>query len=370
MIVTSSDTLTHTVEIVCGGVQDSAIRDVLEETELTFQDAGGLYLWNSTDTVVPLTPGVLYFVEFNNARYECVAETRLFGEILGVGIGNASIVGLGDDTGEPFLFGTMIDNSMSACYCSLGAVTCQISISAMKLAGLPAVSTNDSGKILKVVDGVWSIAEESGTAGESTTSGVALPEVTADDNGKVLRVVNGAWAKSESELISETLAETDLSFTAAGEGLYVWQSTDNIVPLEIGKLYFVGFNGVEYECVGTAATLGSLAGVGIGNPAFAGLNDTGEPFLFGTALDGSFSACYCSTGTGPYALSIRETKQAGLPGVTSADEEKILQIVDGKWSVVDLANSSIATYIQSCVDDALAAVDYYDGTVTVTTAST
>ncbi|GEM_PF-1672811 len=55
-------------------------------------------------------------------------------------------------------------------------------------AGLPAVTGDDDGKVLGVVEGAWGKMElpESGDS--------ELPEVTGADNGKVLTVVNGAWA--------------------------------------------------------------------------------------------------------------------------------------------------------------------------------
>lgn len=49
---------------------------------------------------------------------------------------------------------------------------------------LPAVTSNDNGKILRVVSGAW-------VAGAETKE---LPTVTSTDNGKFLRVVDGAWA--------------------------------------------------------------------------------------------------------------------------------------------------------------------------------
>ncbi len=49
---------------------------------------------------------------------------------------------------------------------------------------LPAVTSSDNGKVLKVSGGKWG-------KGTETTE---LPTVTADDNGKVLMVVDGAWA--------------------------------------------------------------------------------------------------------------------------------------------------------------------------------
>ena len=55
---------------------------------------------------------------------------------------------------------------------------------------LPAVAAADNGKVLKVVNGAWAVAEDSDTEAE-------LPAVTADDNGKVLKVVEGSWDAAE-----------------------------------------------------------------------------------------------------------------------------------------------------------------------------
>lgn len=77
---------------------------------------------------------------------------------------------------------------------------------------LPAVTTTQNGKILKVVSGEWKAASEktelpsvsgsdngavllvsSGKWAKGTLA-KELPAVTGEDDGKVLKVVNGAWA--------------------------------------------------------------------------------------------------------------------------------------------------------------------------------
>lgn len=47
--------------------------------------------------------------------------------------------------------------------------------------GLPAVTTADNGKTLKVVGGAWTVDHHE----------KEVPEVTADDNGKIMQVVDG-----------------------------------------------------------------------------------------------------------------------------------------------------------------------------------
>lgn len=53
---------------------------------------------------------------------------------------------------------------------------------------LPAVDTEDNGKVLQVVEGAW-------TKNELPTPEPELPEVTSADNGKFLKVKSGKWSK-------------------------------------------------------------------------------------------------------------------------------------------------------------------------------
>jgi hypothetical protein len=78
---------------------------------------------------------------------------------------------------------------------------------------LPTVGRSDDGKVLTVVNGVWTKAEPATELPEVTASDEGkvltvnssgeweadsvpeeLPTVTADDNGKVLKVVDGEWS--------------------------------------------------------------------------------------------------------------------------------------------------------------------------------
>lgn len=57
------------------------------------------------------------------------------------------------------------------------------------ITGVPTVSTEDDGKVMKVVSGEWVAEEET----------KELPGVTENDNGKFLQVVDGAWAAVQEE---------------------------------------------------------------------------------------------------------------------------------------------------------------------------
>ena len=63
---------------------------------------------------------------------------------------------------------------------------------------LPAVTEEDNGKILQVVNGDWNKTEPAS----------GLPEVTSTDNGKILGVVEGEWAKTDAPSSSNRLIVT------------------------------------------------------------------------------------------------------------------------------------------------------------------
>ena len=64
-------------------------------------------------------------------------------------------------------------------------------------AELPAVTSTDNGKVLKVASGKWAVGTDA--------TGDTLPTVTGDDDGKVLKVIDGAWGVGTDET---TAAET------------------------------------------------------------------------------------------------------------------------------------------------------------------
>lgn len=103
---------------------------------------------------------------------------------------------------------------------------------------------------------------------------------------------------------TEIFSEQTIQFADSGmAGLYIGMFS-SVVPLAIGKTYILVWNGTEYECTAAAASFSGVDGVGIGNFAIAGLGEnTGEPFLLGTATDGSMTVCY-STVSGSNTISV------------------------------------------------------------------
>lgn len=99
--------------------------------------------------------------------------------------------------------------------------------------------------------------------------------------------------------------EQGLSFVDTGMGLYLWQTMPAAVSLTVGELYRVMWDETEFNCQAFAANFNGVDGIGIGNLALAGLGaNTEEPFLLGTAVDGSFTACYTTENRETYRLAI------------------------------------------------------------------
>lgn len=66
----------------------------------------------------------------------------------------------------------------------------KIATIASSTVGLPAVTSEDNGMILTVVNGKWAKA----------AAPVGLPTVSATNNGKILKVVDGAWALADDAI--------------------------------------------------------------------------------------------------------------------------------------------------------------------------
>ena len=98
--------------------------------------------------------------------------------------------------------------------------------------GLPAVTSDDNGDVLTVVNGEWDKAAASG----------GLPAVTSSDNGNVLAVVSGAWAKSSNALPSVNVYDYGKILSVSSNGKWVALSTPmlpSVTASDNGKIMIV-----------------------------------------------------------------------------------------------------------------------------------
>ena len=73
---------------------------LMEEQELAFASVGGGAYMSSLSTALNIVEGQTYTVNWDGTEYECVG----FIMESDPGLGNLSLMGTGDDTGEPFLY--------------------------------------------------------------------------------------------------------------------------------------------------------------------------------------------------------------------------------------------------------------------------
>ena len=189
-----------------------------------FTDMNGVYAHQITDENFTYVDGNSYTVIWDGEVYQCVATT-----IQGVPIlGNLGIMGLPNDTGEPFLFLEQ-DNGHKAIGTNNTATTHTITV---------------RGEI------AYPIAYE------------FLPK--------------GYPYKGTGTILDGTFEFSDHN------GIYMHQITDEDFIIIDSKSYTVIWDGVTYQCVATnyrdMLALGNLAIAGVPD------SDTGEPFLFADGM--------------------------------------------------------------------------------------
>lgn len=157
--------------------------------------------------------------------------------------------------------------------------------------------------------------------GDSNNSD-CLPTVTDDDNGKVLKVVDGEWTADTLPVFD--LAAMGMSPIAfPGNGFVETDTTEIVAALDVGSVRFaipVILGGSEMTAYLT--TQGFTDGTGFYQCVSTILNDC----LYSVVLivaDGAVMVQSASV-----------SAFIGFPDVTTEDNGKILQVVDGAWSTV------------------------------------
>lgn len=101
------------------------------------------------------------------------------------------------------------------------------------------------------------------------------------------------------------LQEQNLEFNNIGYGLYEYYTDKNMFNLEIGELYTINWDGNTYSCVAFEIEYNGISGIACGNQAIIGVGeDSSEPFILGTSIDGGISVCYTLYSNGSHKVSV------------------------------------------------------------------
>ena len=230
---TSTNTLTKEtvdgawVESGNGGSEEV----ILEERLYKFGTAeGGIYVTGPgvIDGIsdFDLIADASYRVVWNGKEYTCVAQDFGDGNML---MGNMSIVGMGENTNEPFII--------------------------MMESGIPAIASFE--------------------AGSNTTAKVTWHTVG------IYKVGSGNGGSDNTQEIN-VLSQKDYKFVMLDDSRYVSSVglDDHITPFVLinGETYIVYWNGTSYTCVAEIVD----SGICVGNKSITGIGaNSGEPFFIG-----------------------------------------------------------------------------------------
>lgn len=307
-------------------------------TDFAQDPAGGSCLVSTLPGDLGLIVGETYQVLFDGVEYPCVCFGTVSNAdgtltLSGALLGNPAIFnGTLESTGEPFLISSGATGTDIRC-ASGESHTVGI-YRVVEKSELPAIGYNDDGKILQVQNGEYVLAElpESGDSGETTES----------DTQEVLIL--------EEQTLEGFTYSADY---AAYVSDYVSPANFVLIP---GEMYRVMWEDAEYKCKAYSFEYNGWAITAIGNGTSMGQLGDGEPFfiIYNETADCTQMFADVEGGKEAYKVGIWHIIQAPtLPAVSSADNGKILQVVDGAWAAVAVADSAVKTYVDDYISSAL-----------------
>lgn len=174
----------------------------------------------------------------------------------------------------------------------------------------------------------------------------SFPKVEEADNGKILRVENGRWAAVEQEESSFGAPMFDLGAmgmaplpATGGQSSAEMDTSELSAALDAGAVKFaIPFTNDE----DTFPLYFIMSGATDGNGTYicSTMYDTN---MVGVLVQPDFV----------YAVMMPLSDTVGLPSVTGNDDGKIMQVVDGSWSAVPVADSSVKTFVDEYISSAL-----------------
>lgn len=199
-----------------------------QEVAFAFDSKEGVYAARLTEAPA-IAEGQTYTVNWDGTEYECVCSVFNSRPVLG----NLSIMGDGDDTGEPFIY-----------------------IFATRLRSFVTLDS-------------------------SASHTISVKTVTEVITPMAYDYMPEGYPKKTMGTVT-VMEEQELAFAATGS-LY-FAALTSLLDIVGGQTYTVKWDGTEHECVcsifnGELLTLGNLSIIGMGS-------DTGEPFCYASAEGG------------------------------------------------------------------------------------
>ena len=258
---------------------------LMEEQEVAFEFSKeeGVYIALVTNAF-KIVDGQTYTVNWDGTEYICVPSLADVGLI----IGNLSIAGMGDDTGEPFIY------------------VCN-------------------------TDGIFGTLDTSAshTISVKTTAKTVTP-MTFDymPEGYPTKSVRTVTLMKEQQVAFALIEEV---------GVYMAQITNAFEVVE-GQTYTVNWDGIEYECVGffikPNSEIGNLSIVGEGS-------DTGEPFVYGYNAQQHTGMLATLATAASHTISVKTTAEI----VTPIDEKYLPENLATKADVNNVHTTAVHAQI-------------------------
>ena len=222
---------------------------LLEEQEVAFSLSGTGAHVVRIPSGFTIVKGQTYTVNWDGTEYECVGSTLNSMPVLG----NLSIAGAGDDTGEPFFYVYNIEGPLG------------------QFATLDT-SASHTISVKRIEKKVTPMAKEFLPAGVG--GGQVQPDWNQNDSTATDYVKNRPFYTGDP-VETVLVEESTVSFAPAEDGVYMGELKSTF-SATAGETYKVSWDGTTYEC--TCVNFNSFTV--IGNLSIMGLgSDTGEPFL-------------------------------------------------------------------------------------------
>ena len=207
---------------------------------------------------------------------------------------------------------------------------------------LPAVTSSDNGKVLKVASGAWAKAAETKELPAVTTSdnNKVLKVVTSADNGKVLGVSSGAWSKMDipREVPQPTSSDNGSVLAVNSSGNYYLEpdvyETLNQAVSDISYLQedvsdlSSASSSLRDDVDNALSDIGSLQyNIETAQGQITELETLTDGMNYVDTSDAGKVLTVNSSGTWEAAAVPTE-----LPVVTTSDNNKVLKVVSGAWA--------------------------------------